>query len=305
MRDQMKCVLLLLIWPGCVPDLGQPTSLVKERRILAVKTDPAESRPAQPVSYTALVVSPSGTESAPSLKWALCMTPKPLDENNIVAAACLGDSGVQAVGGPSPSTMAQTPGKACQLFGPDPPPQEPGKPPLRPRDPDISGGYFQPMRLSDGSVTGFALERITCNLASAGADIALAFAQRYVANTNPQLLPLSAAVAGEPRALDALHAGEVIDFDVSWPADTVETFPVYDIVGQALVDHRESMRVSWFATDGSFAHERTGRDEGDLATDTSNRWTAPSSPGVVHLWVVLRDSRGGVDYASYDLMVLP
>lgn len=92
---------------------------------------------------------------------------------------------------------------------------------------------------------------------------------------------------------------------MSWPADTVETFPVYDIVGQALVDHRESMRVSWFATDGSFAHERTGRDEGDLATDTSNRWTAPSSPGVVHLWVVLRDSRGGVDYASYDLMVLP
>jgi hypothetical protein len=305
MRDIIKWVFPLFMCAGCLPDLGQPSSLVKERRILTIKTDPAESRPGQTVSYTALVVSPSGTDAAPSLTWALCVTPKPLDENNIVASACLGDSGVMSVGGPSPSTMAQTPSKACQLFGPDPPPQEPGKPPLRPRDPDISGGYFQPMRLSDGTITGFALERITCNLASAGADIALAFAQRYMANNNPQLLPLAAAVAGQPRGLDGLHAGEAVDFDVGWPPETVETFPVYDIVAQELVDHRESMRVSWFATDGQFAHERTGRDESDFATDTSNRWTAPSTAGLVHLWVVLRDSRGGVDYASYDITVLP
>lgn len=290
---------------GCLPDLGQPASLVKERRILAVKSEPPETRPGNGASYTALVVSPAGTESAPPLQWALCVTPKPLDENNIVAAACLQDSGVQPLGGPAASIMAATPGNACQLFGPDPPPQEPGKPPLRPRDPDISGGYYQPVRLGDGSVTGFALERITCNLASAGSEIAIAFQQRYVQNTNPSLRPLAAAVKGQPASLGAIAANAPVDFEVGWPPESVETFPIYDIVAQQLVDHRESMRVSWFATDGKFDHEHTGRDENDTATTTVNRWTAPATPGLVHLWVVLRDSRGGVDFAAYDVTVTP
>jgi len=72
-----------------------------------------------------------------------------------------------------------------------------------------------------------------------------------------------------------------------------------------LVPHRESMRVSWFASAGSFEHEVTGRDEGDLATTTDNSWSAPATAGPVHLWIVLRDSRGGVDFAAYELQVAP
>jgi hypothetical protein len=37
---------------------------------------------------------------------------------------------------------------------------------------------------------------------------------------------------------------------------------------------------------------------------TATSWRAPAA-GVVHLWVVLRDSRGGVDFAGYDLAVAP
>lgn len=309
MRHETKWVLLsfaqLALAAGCKPDLGQATSLVAERRILAIKTEPAEARPGQSVSYTALVVSPAGTDAAPALDWALCLTPKPLDENNIVAHACLGDSGVMAVGGPAATVTAATPSTACQLFGPDPPPQEAGKPPLRPRDPDVSGGFYQPMRLGDGEVSGFALERITCNLASAGADIAIEFARRYMPNHNPTLQPIRAAVDGQPAALGAVAAGKTVDFTASWPADAVETFPVYDIVAQTLNDHRESMRVSWFATDGTFLHERTGRDEGDPGLDSSNRWTAPAGARLVHFWAVLRDSRGGVDTIAWDVTVTP
>jgi hypothetical protein len=63
------------------------------------------------------------------------------------------------------------------------------------------------------------------------------------------------------------------------------------------------MRVSWFATAGSFSDDRTGREEHDLATFSDVQWTAPSTPGVVHLWVVLRDARGGVDWSSFDVTV--
>src|SRR5262249_43408490 len=153
------------------------------------------------------------------------------------------------------------------------------------------GGYYQPIRAADGALTGFGLERITCNLAQAGAAISVDFAMRYQANTNPTLAAINAALDGQPIALDAVPAGAKIFFSASWPPESVETFPVYDVVTQTLVDHREAMRVSWFATAGTFAHDRTGRDEDETQTETDNAWTAPNDPGPVHVWVVLRDSR--------------
>jgi hypothetical protein len=180
-----------------------------------------------------------------------------------------------------------------------------GQPPLRPRDPDITGGYYQPLRLVDGDVTGFALERNKCDLAQAGSDIAAQYAMTYMPNANPTLQPLTATVNGATVGLDALPAGAVVDFATSWTPDSVESFPVFDQSSVSLVTHRESMRVSWFANDGSFMHEVTGREEDDPATDTDNQWTAPTMAGTVHVWLVLRDSRGGVDFAAYDVTVVP
>ena len=36
---------------------------------------------------------------------------------------------------------------------------------------------------------------------------------------------------------------------------------------------------------------------------TTNTWTAPSTAGTVTLWVVLRDSRGGIGWKSYRVAV--
>ncbi|HEX4458620.1 MAG TPA: hypothetical protein VIA18_11660 [Polyangia bacterium] len=301
----LSCCVVAALAAGCKPNFGTPTSLVNDERILAVRATPAEVTPGASAAFDALVVSPSGTEAMPNLDWALCTTPKPLDENNIVSADCLGSgAGVMDVG-MGATVMATIPIKACQLFGPDPPPQVVGQPPLRPRDPDITGGYYQPLRLSEGKVTGFALERITCELANAGSDLAAQFGMTYVANTNPTLDPLTATVGGDAVTFDALPAGQAIDFSVGWPAASVESYPVFDEVAGKLVTHRESMRVSWFATDGAFAHDVTGSDETDTATTTDNTWTAPTTSGPVHLWLVLRDARGGIDYAAYELTVTP
>jgi hypothetical protein len=72
-----------------------------------------------------------------------------------------------------------------------------------------------------------------------------------------------------------------------------------------LVQHTETMRVSWFASDGSFVHDHTGIDETETDNFTNNDWTAPSAAETVYLWLVLRDSRGGVDFSSYQLTVTP
>jgi hypothetical protein len=293
---------------GCRPDFGKPASLVVpgETRILAVRGEPAEVSASTPVAFTTLVVTHDGADTTSPIDWSFCTSPKPLDENNIVADSCLTEAAVNYFSIATPSAMGTTPIDVCQRFGPDPPPQETGKPPLRPRDPDVTGGFYQPVRVERDRVVAFGLERIICNLASAGAEVAIEFRARYKPNTNPKLASLSVAgatlVANQPAMIPA---GKPVTFTASWGAESAEGFPVYDVAAQKLVDHRESMRVSWFATDGTFEHDRTGRGEEEMDTTTDNSWTPPTNPGPVHLWVVLRDSRGGVDFQAYELEVTP
>jgi len=63
------------------------------------------------------------------------------------------------------------------------------------------------------------------------------------------------------------------------------------------------MRVSWFAVGGSFRDDCTGRDAADLVTTSENECTAPAASGSYPLWVVLRDSRGGVSWATVEVRV--
>lgn len=52
------------------------------------------------------------------------------------------------------------------------------------------------------------------------------------------------------------------------------------------VDHREAIRVSWFASAGALASDRPGRGEAEIDTFADDVWTTPDA-GPAHLWVVL------------------
>jgi hypothetical protein len=82
-----------------------------------------------------------------------------------------------------------------------------------------------------------------------------------------------------------------------------ERYAGYDLESQSIVDRREAMAVAWFATAGAFDEDRTGRDSSDVTPSSDNGWTAPTQPGIVHMWVVLRDDRGGTGWAEYALDV--
>jgi hypothetical protein len=303
----------LLVWSSlvaaaaasaaCKPDLGPTSSLVTRERVLAVRAEPAEVAPGRPVSLAALAVGPDGTLADAPLGWSFCTAPKPLNENNTVANACLQSldalAPLDAVG---TTIAARIPDDACQRFGPDPPPQKQGEPPLRPRDPDVTGGYYQPARVDGAGEPTFGLVRITCNLKAVTTEIAAEFATRYTANLNPVLGALTARVGDEELALDALPAEREVTLRVDWSPESVETFPVYDLLTQALVEQREAMRVSWFATGGTLALDRSGRAGDEPETFAENVWRTPP-PGPAHLWLVLRDSRGGVAWAAYDVTI--
>jgi hypothetical protein len=283
----------------CVPSLGPGDALVTSTRILAVRADPAEAAPGTGVTFTALVASPSGTVAGADVTWSFCSAPKPLTDDNVVSDACLGSASLVAAGH-GPAVTAATPGNGCSVFGPDT-----ASTGFRPRDPDATGGFYQPLRLDlAGTDSAFELARIHCDLPNADAASATAFAAAYTLNQNPQLLPLTATVSGAPVALTAIPAGARVTLEASWPAASAETFAYFDPSSQTVTSQRESMQVAWYASAGTLDTESTGRASDDMTTATDDGWSAPGSAGTAHLWVVLRDSRGGVDYAQVDLGVV-
>jgi hypothetical protein len=63
------------------------------------------------------------------------------------------------------------------------------------------------------------------------------------------------------------------------------------------------MDIAWYATAGSFDDDRTGRASNETTNSSPNTWHAPAQPGRAHLWVVLRDDRGGVGWSDYTIDV--
>ncbi|MFS8070787.1 MAG: hypothetical protein ACMG6S_30845 [Byssovorax sp.] len=289
-----------MILACCLPDPGAPASLLAGPRLLAVRADPPEAKPDVAVTYEALVIDADGARAETSVRWAFCASPKPLTETNSVSSACLDDAGVRLIAGAGASVTATTPADVCALFGPDTPRGD-----FRPRDPDVTGGFYQPVRVEALGLVAFARERIMCNLPNAPVDAAIELQRRYRANANPTLTPLVARIDGALVALDQVPAGARVRFEIGWLEGDAQVYPMFDPGAQRVVDRREALRVAWFATAGKLASEVTGRSEIDLEMSTENAWDAPSTPGSTKLWLVLRDSRGGVDVIGYELHVSP
>jgi hypothetical protein len=312
----------LVLATACKPNLGNPPSLIVGPTIIAVRGTPPEVAEEGAVTYDVLAVDVTGRIASPSMTWATCHVPKSPAQANAVNPSCLA---IPDEAGPSPTFMATMPDGACKVFGPQPPEVMAGQPPLRPQDPDVTGGFYQPVRatLTDGGVkeVAFALERLTCRLANAPSDVVGMFNMMIKPNENPTIASVTLNPTGTPTALftagqgtsppvapatpPTIAAGAPVTLEVAWPATTPETYPVFDVATQMIDTHRESLSVAWFATDGSFQSDRTGRGETETELTTDDVWTAPMTAGLVHIWVLLRDSRGGVDFAETALMVAP
>jgi hypothetical protein len=291
-------VAALAVVPSCKPDFGERESLVDRTQVLAVRLDPPEAAPGETVTTSLLVVSPDGPVAAPEARWAFCATPKLLTENGSVSAACLGN-GVAPIGEARGGLSAPLPANGCFDFGPETKSAE-----VRPRDADVTGGYYLPLRArvnggDGGELTAFGFARLVCNLAGAPADAAARFKAEYRRNANPQLLPVEARLdGGGAVALDAIPRGARVVLRAAWRPEDAETYVLFDVQAQAVVTRRESLRVSWFTTAGSYERDRSGRTEVEVETFTENTWTAPDEAHTSHLSFVLRDSRGGMAFAT-------
>jgi hypothetical protein len=277
----MRLAVLLLL-TACDDTLDQRLAIIDAPRVIAIVSEPAEVKPGTLASYHAIVASPDGEVATPP-RWAFCKAPKPVTEDNVVSDGCLQDSQLIALG-EGATVTGKTPDDGCLRYGPDVPPGG-----FRPRDPDPTGGYYQPVRVDVVDLLAFGNTRITCKLPTAPADLARQYDLDYHANKNPTLDAID---------LTSVPANSDITLVATWPEDAIETFLYFDAKAQSLVDRPEVMRVSWFATGGKLAVDATASE----TTTATTIWHTPD-PGRMHLWFVLRDSRGGVAVQSADVDV--
>jgi hypothetical protein len=289
-RRALLIALALVGCAACDDGLDQRLAIVREPRVLAVIADPAEAKPGAQVTYDAVLAGPDGPiASAP--RWAYCLAPKPPTEDNAVSDGCLSDDQLQDLG-TAPTVTAALPGDGCLRFGPDTPPGG-----FRPRDADPTGGYYQPIRIDVPSdpegLLAFGLSRITCKLPTAPPDLARDYDLRYVANANPTL---------DSIAIDRVPADTDFTLVAAWPAEAAESYLYFDPLSQTLIERREAMRVSWFATAGALAVDASAVGEDDFVTSVSTVWHTPTA-GSAFLWFVLRDSRGGIATRTIEVRV--
>jgi hypothetical protein len=333
----------LAVATACQPNLDDTVSVVTTTRVLAIQSVPAEAPPMSSVRYTALVAQGSGPDGgAPRLVWDYCNARNPLSNLGPVNTLCVhpGSSlltpigvGIQVSGG--------VPDLACGSFGPNAPPAMDGGLPGQPVSPDSTGGYYQPVSvfLEQGGVADtLYFMRLSCGFSGANEASQGILSARYHTNTNPEVASLAAdgapLVDNAKGATNRIAAGKKVTLEVAWPvcplvdkcgdgvcgADEsamscpsdcthprgcggAERYVNFDLATQSVVDQREGIHVSWYASAGRFDQDRTGNAGSDDATTSDDGWAPPTQATTVDLWVVLRDDRGGIGWAEYVLDV--
>lgn len=215
--SQGAAVLALALGPaGCVPKIDDDLSTVLEPRILAVQTqavlDSGDLGPAElPVGakgrLSVLVAAPENI-NAPRVDYRLCLDRKPLTELGPVSPRCLtrtSDPGVETALGTGDSVDVTVPRDACSVFGPDPPPQKTSDEPAgRAADPDVTGGYYEPVvAFLGGTEKALGMIRLDCGVANVPRAAKLAYNERHRPNENPKLDELSLVDHRKTQAIPA------------------------------------------------------------------------------------------------------
>ncbi|MGB0678191.1 MAG: hypothetical protein ACPGUV_00850 [Polyangiales bacterium] len=293
-------LLAALLTLGCAPDFPMRPSAVAGARVLAVQMEPAELPPGGVGRFSVLAVDPSGTLAAPRIAWSFCRAPRPVSSNTPVSPDCI----VAATAAPSAAIAgsvlsAALPEGGCRVHGPE---QAPGSERRAP-EPDPSGGYYQPLGVALDTELAFGFARLRCALADAPVRVAQDFDARYQPNQNPALDSLILRDASGAQTTRAAP-GAKLTIEARWPSAARERYLRYDRRSGGLIEVEERLTLSWFVTGGALDADQQRIEASSNADGVRpNGWTAPTEAAAVHLWVVLRDDRGGITWDSMVVQV--
>ena len=289
-------VIVTLALAGCTS--FRPESLVESLRVLAIKSEPAEVASGATSTLTPLVVDldPNADGRTLTYEWATCDKVPPTGTD--IAVECYDDaaSALEPLatqdGGTATFTM----------------------PPHTIRDlglPDYTGGLYVPVRLrvtaGTTRVTAFLKVRWANGLQPANQNPALADVA-YIPTADDGALPdLGQVVDPQPLPLEpapplVLPRGGKLRFRGSAQPGAAETYTTFtgDITDPSSITTKQTtelVRFFWYTSEGKVNNSVTGEARPDTVLDTSKYdESIARRDGVVDLWLVAHDERGGSDF---------
>lgn len=309
----MKTVWLIVIavLAACVDEFD-PYSEVAGHRVLGIRAEPPDLRAGESGTIDALV-----TSEAPTYAWSWCPfafggasgTECPISEDQLRALVAASGSDVVPpaydLGTAATATFEHTIPKQlladlCAELG----------------SAELPEGVSLPR--CDGRFEVSIMARVAAGgLTIAGfRKLGLIYDDARVPNANPRVVGGRLSVRGAPPF--ELVVGDVTSVvrdveytvEVDVPEDQAETFEDVDEAGQPIAS-RERLVISWFHEGGELDKNRTSYIDGltDFTNLRSNSWRTPTLDELAteraHLYFVIRDERGGLDWLTADLELLP
>lgn len=288
------------------PTTFTPASFIEKLRVLDIKATPAEVVPGEQTLLQSLVVDPYKDVRPLSYLWVMCDP----DPSGSSASPCGATSDLRSIsdltggaGGALPagvhifpfgSAVYDTaPADAFDPFPPGSPERENG---LESTILLVTWEGTDPQELrSSDTVEQVALKRVRIVLPGAAR------------NHNPVLAEVR--VGGHPFtdvAPPRLQGGSTIVLSATAGPGSAERYD-RTLPDGTVLHETEPMVFSWYANAGAFdeVQQESARTSDGQGIDFRVPTYDQTAGGVVDLWVVLRDSRGGSDFAHRQLVVAP
>ena len=256
----LVAAVALLGLAGCNQPLPD-RALVTTLRVLGVRAEPPEAAPGTTVHFDALVADPKGNGRVLKRAWAICNP---------------GQGGVGTCGNPANTAVlgsgltADWTVPADALSGLSATDAEMGRDVYVVLGVEFDDGTGQ----TDRSDHDVAFKRIRL---STNAD----------PNRNPKIDSLF--VEKSPAATQPVASGATLAIDAAPSADSRQKWS-----SPNGTSGEEDARFTWLITAGSLDSDVTYAD----GPTVTNAWHTPGGSGDLTLWVVLRDGRGGIDWAT-------
>ena len=267
----------------------EPYGYVRALSVIAIAAEPPEAAPGQSSTVTALVHDPAGRTI--DRAWAACTLAPVAGTGDDVNPRCVTEA-------EAPFLVPAGADERATVTMPLVSPLDLGLP-------DFTDGFYLPVRLvvrADAArVTAFYRLRYGLFPASA--------------NRNPVIEDLHAASAPLADGTEVARDAEM-KMRVVYAEGSVEKFQVVDQGATSVedlmsgdrsrikfLDRTEQLRTRWLATAGAFDPEVTNPERPETTWKLKEK--PPSAPGPVHLWVVVRDDRGGVAWTHRTLTLKP
>jgi hypothetical protein len=299
----MRAWPLLLCLAGCTD--FRPGTLVESLRVLDIKSEPAEVANGQTAVLTPLVVNltPGGSDAGViTYDWSLCnLVPAPgSDLDDRCFDADMGDFLVPLPTNPDGTASFVMPNHTLTDLG----------------TPDSTGGLYVPVRLrvtSGGTtVSSFLKVRWANGLQPPNHNPMMADLAYIPTASNGELPDLGQVV--DPQSLPddtmaplELPQGGKLRFRPTAAPGSAEMYTTIYVdptnpSNPTTEQVTELISFNWYSSAGSFNNPVTGQVEPDTVLDTTKKYLESIEPdggaraGIVDLWVIGQDERGGSDW---------